>query len=287
MLNRRTFLATAAASSAWSMVRGATSAVPPLKIALATGVLERAVGCDVGEQIAAAARLGFRHFDDPQWSGRPVEEQQRIVQAARMYSVTLGPINGPTYSAKYWDCPRWQSACLRALQQAQAAGFRSVRVSIGPSLRTKPMICRFVTIWQNVADAVPGCDLLIEPWDDGRCGYRLFRDVVSALRFAKRSNLRLSVRTSDWVAAGYCFDELFDASDLLWCAGGVIGQVALSGNHPADNADLVSGLARLQRTGLDVSCGWGVSASPAELVAECRRLQAAVAMTNPPARDYA
>lgn len=287
MLNRRTFLATTAASGAWSLVRGATPPVPPLKIALATGVLERAVGCDVGEQIAAAAQLGFRHFDEAQWSGRPVEEQQRIVQAARMYGVTLGPIDGPAFPVDRDDFREWQAKCIRAMRRAQIAGFRSVRVTVGPSLDADLMASGFAVIWRKVAEAVPNCTLLIEPWDDGRDGRHHFRKVMIAVRAAKRSHLRLSVRTPQWQEAGYCLDELFAVKDFGENPSHLVRHVELSGNHPADNADLVSGLARLQRAGLDVICSWGVSASPAELVAECHRLQAAVAMTNPPAGDYA
>ncbi|MDZ4688805.1 MAG: hypothetical protein SH850_27335 [Planctomycetaceae bacterium] len=287
MLSRRTFLATTALSGAWFTARGASPQVAPLKIAPAAGVLERAVGCDVGDQIAATARLGFRHFDDPQWGGRPAAEQQRIVQVARTSGVALGSLDGPAFAIDDWEWSQWQTDCIRVLKQAQAAGFRGVRVSVGPTSTDELAGCSVAIAWGKVADAVPGCDLLIEPWDDGRSESRLFGLVLFALRCAKRSNLRLSVRTTHWKATEYRFVDLLDPHGPYWVAGPLIGRVELSGHHPAADADLVSGLARLKRAGDDVTCGYVASASPTELVVETRRLQEAVLMSTADLGDHA
>ncbi len=207
MPTRREFLQTltaaAVAGSGWTAFAKADVArspgQPQWRLAPETGCFESQVGPDVILQMEHAADLGFTAFLDPALLGRPIAEQRSILTRARELGLLLGPAE---FSFANVGVELQRS--FETLRIACAGGLAGGRILVGP----QQMLSQRAADWnasvrsaRRVAEQhqVP---LVLEAWDDGRRGARLYDDAAAWVAAVDHPRLRLSFDTVRLTAAG-------------------------------------------------------------------------------------
>lgn len=214
MPTRREFLqsltAVAVASSSWTAFAKAGFArspgQPQWRLAPETGCFESLVGPGVIPQMEHAATTGYTAFLDPGLLGRPRGELRAILTAACELGLQLGPAE---FSFTLGGSALQQA--FERLRAACAGGLAGGRILVGP----QQMLAPGATDWtasirsaRRVAEQhqVP---LVLEAWDDGRRGARLYDDAAAWVAAVDHPRLRLSFDTVRLTAAGR--DVLADA----------------------------------------------------------------------------
>ncbi|MDX1969334.1 MAG: TIM barrel protein, partial [Planctomycetaceae bacterium] len=194
-----------------------------------TGLFEATAGCDVGLQIALAADWGFPAFSDAGLLQRTSTEAEAIVAALAAADLTLSPPRGPAIPFATCELGRWQTEASQALLTLTPWRAIGLRLDYGPAthqgIAGSGVFSRAMrAALRNLADIAQGQGmvLILEPWDDGRCGADLFAAAHQLVRACEHPALKLCVDTYRWSAAG------MDVAAVFENASAWIGHVELA-----------------------------------------------------------
>lgn len=293
MLSRREFLATAAMGAAVRpVVAREAIARGRLRFAPETGLFEATAGCDVGRQIALAADWGFPAFSDAGLLQRTSTEAEAIVASLVSSDLTLSPPRGPAIPFATRELGRWQMEASQALLTLTPWRAIGLRLDYGPAthqgIAPGGVFSRDMraALWK-LADIAQGQGmvLILEPWDDGRCGAGLFAAAQQLVRTCEHPALKLCVDTYRWSAAG------MDVVEVFTDAARVIGHVELAdfpgGCEPGTGQlTLATCLRRLLATGYSGLVGLRHGTSQSGIAGDllvrtaCARLMSAVTTSS-------
>lgn len=263
-----------------------------LRFAPETGLFEATAGGDVLRQIALAAEWGFPAFSDAGLLQRTSTEAEAIVASLASSDLTLSPPRGPAVVATTHELVRWQADVSRAFSKLTPWRAIGLRLDYGPATHQGfaaggvfPRDMR-AALWK-LADIAQGQGmvLILEPWDDGRCGAGLFAAAQQLVRTCEHPALKLCIDTYRWSAAGMDVAAVFENASQ-W-----IGHVELAdfpgGCEPGTGQlPLATCLRRLLATGYSGLVGLRHGTSQSGIAGDllvrtaCARLMSAVTTSS-------
>jgi hypothetical protein len=222
MGSRREFLKTMACGALVGVTaRPLSAAAGTTHIAPETGRFEPLVGPDIAAQLAYAAARGYRAFCDPDWLRRSDAERLAVVTTARREGLALGPIRAPWLPMTTSGIAPWETDLRRAIHVSSSAGIPALRVEIGPPQWSVWSELVGTGAWSAWADraATVGVKLLWEPWDDGRAGPALLREMLATVARIDHPALRLSIDHHVWRAEPMLLATASRWTDLIRTSG--------------------------------------------------------------------